>query len=154
MVIVGILAGVSVPAFNSVSDTRQVAATRRVQADLAWARQYAVATGRRTWVVFDEVAESWSLLAELPSNPGRANAVALSDPGTGGTWTGAADGNGLFDVEIITAEFDGADEIGFDWIGRPLNAAETDLAAEGVVTLTGGHQVTVAAESGLVRFVP
>ena len=44
-------------------------------------------------------------------------------------------------------------EVGFDWLGSPLNGAETSLAATGTVTLTGTHVVNVEVETGLATYV-
>ena len=43
-------------------------------------------------------------------------------------------------------------EVGFDWLGRPLNSSETALAAQGVVTITGSHRVYIATETGHVTW--
>ena len=153
IVIIAVLAAVAAPALDSLSDTSATMAARTLLHDLTFARQRAVATGTVTWVVFDTGAETWSVLAEDPDNPGRAAAAVLTDPATGGNFTCTL-GTGTFaGVAITAAAFDGDVEVGFDWLGRPLNAAEADLAAQGSVTLTGNHVVNVAIGTGTITYV-
>ncbi len=153
MVIIAILAAVTVPSMNAMDDTRAAMAAKELLRDLSFARQRAVATGAVTWIVFDVNAESWSILAEDPAAPGRAGASVISDFATGRTYTQTLNTGSYSGVEIVTAAFDGDVEIGFDWLGRPINAAESDLAAQGAVTVTGSHEVTVAVETGFVDYV-
>ncbi len=153
MVIVAILAASAAPALNSLANTRSSMASQLLLRDLTFARQYAVATGSRTWVVFDVGAESWSVLVENPASPGRTGAAILTDPATGKPYTETLGGTDYPGVGLVTAAVDGGSEIGFDWIGRPLNSGETDLAASGVITLTNGHQITIEVETGHVEYV-
>jgi hypothetical protein len=116
--------------------------------DMTYARQHAVATGARTWVVFDANAETWTVMSEDASSPGRAGASVLDDPGTGQTFVQALDAGTFANVQIVSATFDGQAEVGFDWLGRPLNASEALLSASGRVTLTDGYRVDVNAVTG------
>lgn len=152
MVVLAVLAATAGPALSSIDGTRSAMAGKQLLRDLTFARQRAVATGTRTWVVFDTAAETWTILGEDPLSPGRGSATVLGDTATGGTFVQAL-GTGAFkNVGITSAAFDGDVEVGFDWFGRPYNAAETALAADGSVTLTGGHVVTVIAGTGLATF--
>ena len=55
----------------------------------------------------------------------------------------------LVGVEIISATFDAGDNVGFDWLGQPLNDTGAELtAATGTVSLTGGKTVTVVKTTG------
>lgn len=153
IIVVAILSGVAAATLGAVTGNRSAVAAKQLLFDVTFARQRAVATGTRTWVVFDADADTWSLLEENPAAPGRAGATAIADPLTGaafvetlgaGVWTG---------VGVESAAFDAGTEVGFDWLGRPLNAAEADLAAAGAVVLSGGHRVEVAVATGHVRHV-
>lgn len=154
LVVTAILAATAVPALGTLADTRRGLAASGLRRDLTLARQRAVATGTRSWVIFDVNAETWSLLVEDPSSPGRAGAVALADPGTGRDHVVQLGAGAFGGVTLASADFDGGVEIGFDWLGRPLNGAESDLAAAGTVTLSGGGQVVVAATTGHVSVTP
>jgi prepilin-type N-terminal cleavage/methylation domain-containing protein len=148
MVIVAVLAAVAVPSLDAIGQTRAAMAARQLLRDLTFARQRAVATGTVSWVVFDPDAETWSVLGEDPAAPGRAGAALLTDPATGRNHVQQLDAGSFVGVQIVSAAFDGDVEVGFDWLGRPLNAAETALAADGTVTLSGGHVLRVAAMTG------
>jgi prepilin-type N-terminal cleavage/methylation domain-containing protein len=153
IVIVAILAGTAVPALSNMAGTRQATAARQLLQDLTYARQYAIATGNRTWVVFDEAAETWSLLAEDTSAIGRAGAQPITDVSTGRDYEVTLGTGDFPGVTIVSADIDNDVEIGFDWAGRPLNAAETDLAAQAVITLTGGHELTIEVGTGYAQHV-
>jgi prepilin-type N-terminal cleavage/methylation domain-containing protein len=153
LVIVAIIAGTAAPAMNSIGETRAAMAGRQLLRDCSFARQWSIATGTRTWVVFDVSAETWSVLAEDPASPGRAGATVMTDPATGRPFTVTMGEGSFVQVEVVSASFDGDVEIGFDWLGRPLNATEASLSATGTVTLTGGHVVSVGVVTGHVRHV-
>ena len=122
MVIVSVLAATAAPALLRISNTRSVTAVKHLLHDLTLARQRAVATGTRTWVVFDLAGESWSLLSENPASPGRAGATVMTDVAAGRPFTQTLDSGSYVDVEILAANFDGDVEVGFDWLGQPLDA--------------------------------
>lgn len=153
MLLTAILAASAIPAISSISNTRQIVAAKTLQHGVTLARQNAVATGMRTWVVFDATAETWSVLVEDPQNPGRTNAKAMTDAATGHDFLEQLDTGDFSNVQIISAAFDGGSEIGFDWQGRPLNDAENDLAANGLVVLSGNHRITVEVETGHIQYV-
>ena len=154
MIVVGILAAAVAPVLSATASTRAAMAARHLVRDLTFARQRAVATGTRSWVVFDTAADTWSVLAEDPNSPGRINAAVLTDPATSGPFVQSLGVNQFVGVQLVTAAFDGNDEIGFDWLGRPLNQTEAALAAQGSVTLSGSHVVTVEVGSGFVAYAP
>jgi prepilin-type N-terminal cleavage/methylation domain-containing protein len=153
MVIVAVLAAVAVPSLDRLGQTRAAMAARQLLRDVTFARQRAVATGTVTWVIFDPDSETWSVLAEDPAAPGRAGAGPLTDPATGRDHVQHLGVGSFVGVELISAAFDDDVEVGFDWLGRPLNAAEAPLAADGTVTLSGGQEVRVTATTGHVRHV-
>ena len=153
MILTGILAATAIPALGSLTSSRHAAAARDLARGLSQARQRALATGAATWVILDADAESWSVLNEDPLNPGRAGALPTIDPATGAPLIVRLDGGAFVEAAIIGVDFDGAAEIGFDWMGRPLNASETPLAAEGEIQLSGGHLVHVEPDTGHVTHV-
>jgi type II secretory pathway pseudopilin PulG len=150
IIITAILAAVAVPTLSGVPDTRCAAAAKQLVRDLSFARQRAASAGIPAWVVFDTGGETWSILVESHTTPGRDNRAALTDPATGRDLVQTMDADPFIGVELLTAAFDGAAEVGFDWRGRPLNSAEAALAADGSVTLTGGHTVTVDSGAGVI----
>jgi prepilin-type N-terminal cleavage/methylation domain-containing protein len=154
LVIVGIMSAAVVPALNSYGSSRQVAASTQVLSDLHFARQRAVARGVRTWIVFDTDAETYSIFTESSESPGRDNRVAMTDEVTGGAYvidlsTGPYAGSG------ITSAVIGDDvEVGFDYLGRSLDANEAILSTDGSVVLAGGFTITIAARTGHCYIAP
>ncbi len=153
MLLTAILAASAIPAIGSITNTRQTVAAKTLLHGVTLARQNAVATGTRTWVVFDDATETWSILVEDPQNPGRTNAALMTDVATGHEFSEQLDTGDFSNVQIISVAFDGGAEIGFDWQGRPLNDAENDLAANGLVVLSGNHRITVEVETGHIQYV-
>jgi len=142
IVIVAILAAAAVPTMSNLDGSRAAAAAKQLHSDVTFARQRAIATGTPSWVVFDTAAETWSVLAEDPDNPGRGQATVL--------FTVTLDVDRFIGVELITANFDSNPEVGFDWLGRPLDQSESELSADGTVTTTGGFTLTVHTGTGHV----
>lgn len=148
IVIVGILAAVAVPTMSNIGNNRAGAAGRQLLADLTYARERAIATGVPMWVVFDTDTDSWTVMSEDRDNPGKANASTLVDPVNGEDFAQTL-GVGRFQgVALATADIEGESEIGFDWIGRPLNSAETIITSDGTVAVTGSYVVTIHAGTG------
>lgn len=150
MVIAAVMAAVAVPTLSSLASTRSSAAARLLVRDLSYARERAIATGLRTWIVFNVGTHSYTLLQEPSGSPGRNNAIAVIDMARQKAFNQTFNGGEYAGVTMSSAAFDGAAEVGFDWLGKPLNSAQNSLAANGVVTLSGGKTVTVQIGTGLI----
>ena len=147
MVLAGILAAATFPALGSIAAAKAAGVQRQIQRDLTFARERAVNTGVRTWVVFDVQGNSYSVLAEPEGSPGRANAAVISDAATGRMYRiGLGNEAG---ASLVSANIAGASEVGFDWRGRAVTSGGVSLSAAGVVTITGGKTVTIRPGSGL-----
>ena len=153
IVVLAVLSAVSIPSLTSMQGSRGAAAARHLLRDLTYAREHAMATGTGTWVVLDTVTHKWDVLSEDPGSPGRSGASLMTDPATGGPYTIQLDAGDFNGIQITTADFNSGDEIGFDWLGQPLNDGESGLTAQGSVDLTGGHTVTVATGNGRMQYV-
>lgn len=151
MVIAGIIAAVAAPTFSNIASTRRAMAANVTLRDLDYARERAISSGTRCWVVFSTGTNSYSILAENPSSPGRVGAIVLSDPAsTGRTYVTYFSSSEFAGVTLQSAAFGSGSEIGFDWLGRPYDYAQAALTTAGVVTFTGGTTVTVQPGTGLV----
>nr|AQQ75241.1 hypothetical protein [uncultured bacterium] len=150
IVIVAILASVAAATMN-LGSARSGLAAKQLLRDITFARQWSIATGRNSWVVFSPGSNLWTILAEDPANPGRLNATTMTDMATGKPYTITVGVDDYVGVSIESCNFDGGNEVGFDWLGEPV-VAGGPLAAQGVVVLIGGRQVIVEAGSGLVRY--
>jgi type II secretory pathway pseudopilin PulG len=154
IVVLAILAGVAMPTLNNVNDTRSGAAAKMLLRDMTFARQRAIATATVSWVVLNPATETWSILAENPASPGRANATVLTDMATGKPYITTIGTGDFAGAGISTAAFDGQPEVGFDWLGKPLNSTGGALSLSGSVVFTGGDAVTVQFRTGHVAHVP
>lgn len=148
VVIIGVLAAVAVPAVGSFAATRSAVAAHRIVRDLTFARHRATSSGRRTWVAFNIPANTLTVLAEPAGNPGRVNAITFSDPNTGLPLTCSFNSEQFAGVSLISATFGSGTEVGFDWLGRPLDSTGAKLSTQGTVSLSGGKSVSVTPGSG------
>ncbi|MHC4429355.1 MAG: pilus assembly FimT family protein, partial [Planctomycetota bacterium] len=155
MVVVGIVSATAVVSLSSTTGNRATMAAKQLQRDMTFARQRAVATGTRSWVEFNTATHTWTVRVEDTASPGRASATVLTDPATGSNFSQTLDANQFMGVQLTAVNFDAEDWIGFDWLGRPLDKTgeATPLTADGAVTLTGGHQVTVEKDTGHIAYV-
>ncbi len=154
LVIVGIMAAVGAPAISYAQGSRQRVACRQVARDLNYARERAVATGTRTWVVFNASTDIYTMLVEVPANPGRANAVALTDPATGKAFSQALNTGDFAGVDLVSVSSGTGSEVGFDWLGKPYDSTSTLLTSAATITLSAGQSVTVEPGTGLARYLP
>jgi prepilin-type N-terminal cleavage/methylation domain-containing protein len=151
--IMAILSVVAVPAGCFMIVARTGTAGRVMVQDLTYARERAMNSGTPSWVVFSTATDSYSILVENPTTPGRAGAQALEDPMTGYAFKQSFGSGEFVGVDIKTASFDGNPEVGFDWLGRSLNTTGGALAAQGSVTLSNGYGCTVEAGTGAITYV-
>ncbi len=151
LAVIGIIAAVAVPSIANAGQARQSAAARMLYHDLLFARQYAVASGSRVWVELDSANDRWLILVESSTNPGRAHAEPIIDAASGGEIAVQLGSGDWLGTELVAVDFDEDEAIGFDWLGRPINANETDMATDGSITLGDDSIVTVAAGTGLIR---
>ncbi len=150
LVITAIVAAVALPSLAGASTTRRAMGANQIVRDLDYARERAISTGTRTWVVFNTGTNSYSVLQEDPTNPGRVGATALTDPANTGKTYVQYLGTGEFVTVTLSSVVSGTgSEIGFDWIGKPYDSTSTALTSAAVVTLTGGKTVTVQPITGL-----
>jgi len=150
LVVTAIVAAVALPSLASASTTRRAIGANQMVRDLAYARERAISTGTRTWVVFSTTTNSYSVLQENPASPGRVGAIALDDPANPGRTYVQYFGTGDFvTVSLQSVSIGTGSEVGFDWIGKPYDSTSVALTSAGVVTLVGGKTVTIQPITGL-----
>lgn len=155
ILIVAILSVVAAPRLSNLGSSRAGVAARSIARDLTYARERAIATGTRTWVVFSPSTHSYSVLSENPASPGRVGATTLTDPnGTGRPFVQYLNTGEFAGVTMASAVFGSGSEVGFDWVGKPYSSSTTALSANGAVTLSSGYSVTVEASTGLAKVLP
>ena len=151
MSIIVILSGVAVVSLSNLQATREKLVVAHLQGDLTYVRQRAMTTGIRTWIQFDTVGDTWTVLEEDPAAPGMAGASVADDPARSAPFVVDIDED-FPGADMTSAAFDGAAFVGFDWLGQPwsYNGVEAALAADGTVSFSGGGGVSVLAETGLI----
>jgi MSHA pilin protein MshC len=155
MLMIAILAVVATPRLTNLGSSRSGVAARMIARDLTYARERAIATGTRTWVVFSLGTHSYSVLCENPASPGRAGATVMTNPnGNGKTFVQYLNAGEYAGVTMTGVTLDAGAEIGFDWVGKPYNSASTALAAAGTVTLSSGYTITIQPATGLAKVTP
>jgi prepilin-type N-terminal cleavage/methylation domain-containing protein len=143
MVVIAILAiaaAVVVPMASSASVMQLRSAVNMVAADLEYAKSMAISRGQMYSVVFDKTAERYQV--EDQSGSVVPHPVKKGFPYV----VNFRSDNRLGQVDIFDANFDGGNQVKFDYLGSPFNATGSGLNS-GVVTLkVGGASRTVRVE--------
>jgi len=152
MAVLGILGAVAVGSTLSYAGPlRSRGAASRLAADIRYIQRYSLASGLRTWVLFNTASNSYQLYAEDPGNPGKAGRLPLtrpldqsSDPvqfGSGAYWN----------VSLASVSINSTQELEFDNFGTPYDGASAALTSTGTVTLTDGVSLTIHPVTGFVE---
>jgi len=152
MVMIAVLSASAGPVLSTVASQRQALAATSMRKDIAYARQLAVATGSRTWVVFDTSAQTYKLYKENPDNPGKANRVIILDPATSKDFIvhlGTGDRVGVT-ISSLFISLSNTAEIGFDYLGRPLIGNGTLMTANATITLSSGAVIKITGRTGRI----
>lgn len=147
IVIMGILAAATLPAFDSLSAARHAAAADEVGRLLAAARSHAMTTGQTTGLgvsTSDSTVQLWTIETSGASPTPPDELSPASRHGSFG------------DSEILSASIESTDDtIWFRHDGSPrLRDSSGDAGAmttDADIALTGGWTVTVRAGSGMIE---
>ena len=151
MVLIGIMGAVAVPAISRANESRAGLAAPLIARDVCYARDTACTSGLATWTVFNTGTSSYSMFQENRTSPGRAGRSAMIDTSTGKVHAQTISAEEFGGTTISAVSLGGGTEIGFDWLGRPINSSEILLTSDGTITLSNGRIVTVIAAAGAVR---
>lgn len=134
IIIVGLLAGVTVPRFEAFYSIDLASAARTLAADIRYAQSQAIAERTRYGIIFDPAAEAYTVYRNTPATP------ALDPLAPGRIMKRRLRG-----VDLIAASFDGGTAVEFDGLGVPYAASGAELVQRGRVLLAeGGISDTVA----------
>lgn len=132
IVILAIAAMTAIPMMGSAASVQIRSAGNMIAADLEYAKSLAISKGQNFWVVFDEGAESYSIVDQ--------DGNTISHPVKKGfDYVMDFQDEGLGRVEIADADFDGASQVQFDYLGSPDNGGTVHLQA-------GDMSATVSVE--------
>jgi len=143
-----ILSAAALAGLRGVQSWRAAAAVRRIQADVLYARQAAVLSGRRTLCVFDLAKMTYELQQESSPRSGSFVATVIDHPLTSEPWRVAlgdlSSGLGVSFAPILNPS-----AFGFDAAGMPVTSAGSVLGSDLVMTFTNRATLTLRAGSGL-----
>lgn len=132
IVILAIAAMTAIPMMGSAASVQIRSAGNMIAADLEYAKSLAISKGQNFSVVFDEGEESYRI-ADQDGN-------TISHPVKKGfDYVIDFEDEGLGRVEIADADFDGASQVQFDYLGSPDNGGTVHLQA-------GDMSATVSVE--------
>ncbi len=155
IVIVGILAALAVPRFDSFYAAKLAGAVRKTASDIRYVQQIAISRHTNTRIVFNTASDTYS--AQEESSPGSGTWNNMTDPFTrGALQTNFATDAQYKDIDIASVNFGGAGQgtLRFSLEGVPQNSSGTDLASDGSVAFTyrgNTNTITVTANTGLVN---
>ncbi len=155
VVIVGILAASAIPAFGTLSSSRQAAAGKEVARLLLVARSCAVASGRPTGVKFD--TGSAITIVNIPTTG--AAPAAMTDPLGQPEPTVSLPGlfNGVKIVSVVLGDSTAGNvTLWFAYDGTPQTRTSggtlgSAWTKDATIALTGGGTLTVRKGSGLIE---
>lgn len=128
IVILAIAAMTAIPMMGSAASVQIRSAANIIAADLEYAKSLAISKGQNFSVVFDEGAESYSIVDQ--------DGNTISHPVKKGfDYVMDFQDEGLGRVEIADADFDGASQVQFDYLGSPDKGGVVHLQA-GTTTAT------------------
>lgn len=141
IVIIGIIAIVAIPQFNDTIQTKRLYdATEKLNDDINYIRDYAIAQHTNTWIRFRPNQERYRLFYGATWGSRRA----LRDPARNSSaWFRIPD---MFQGVGIQRTTFSQNRLSFNWWGTPSQG--------GSVVLTNGtnnHTITVEAETGYVQ---
>ena len=152
IVLTMILTAASIEGLRGVSAWRTAAGIRRVEADLRYARDTALLSGRRTACVFDLTDQTYELRQETTPGTGSLSAAALDHPTTYQPWI-VSIGDLASGLAIATLPNVQNSAIGFDGDGMPIRLTGARYSSNLSVNFNDGSSLCVYAGSGLSEVV-
>jgi prepilin-type N-terminal cleavage/methylation domain-containing protein len=134
-----------------LGEIRSRAAASRLTADIRYVQRTALASGLRTWVVFNIGQNSYQLFIENASNPGKANRAALVRPVDQSSAEMTFGDSAFSGVSITSANINSTTELEFDSFGAPYDGNSVALTANAVVRLSNGVTATIVPVTGFVE---
>jgi Tfp pilus assembly protein FimT len=138
VVIIAIAAMVAVPLVTSAASVQIRSAANMITADLEYAKSMAISKGQNFSVLFNPDAETYTLLDQA--------GTVIPHPVKKGFDYIVDFRKELNRVDIVSADFDSAGEVKFDYLGSPYDADGDPLNSGVVILQAGATTVTVNVE--------
>ena len=140
VVIIGIAAMMAIPMMSSAASVQIRSAADVIAADMEYARSMAISRGQNFSVVFDVTADSYRIqdhTGAVIKHPVKKGFDYIVD---------FRDDSRLDKVDIANVDFDGTNEIKFDYLGSPYNGSGNPLNSGTITLKAGGASSTVTVE--------
>ena len=163
IVILGILAALTIPRFNSFYGIKLAGAMKSVVSDIRYVQQFAVSRHADSRIEFDTAADSYRACYCNEADGSCSGGSCLR----GATWSAIPDPftrSGLQinftsdpqyrGIEITSTNFNGASVSRFNWQGIPKDGNDTNLASEGSVVFSyqgNSETIYVTPATGRIR---
>lgn len=146
IVIIAIAALTAIPMMSSAASVQIRSAANMIAADLEYAKSMAISRAQYFSVVFDKNTESYWIedqsgnVLPHPVKKGFDYVIDFQNDGR------------LNKVDIADVDFDGTNEVKFDYLGSPWNGSSTPLNS-GVISLQAGGTTTTVIVEPVTGFV-
>ena len=163
IVILGILAALTIPRFNSFYGIKLAGAMKSVVSDIRYVQQFAVSHHADSRIEFDTTANSYRACycneadgaCASGSCASGANWSAIPDPFTrSGLQINFTSDPQYRGIVIAGPNFEGTSALRFNWQGIPKNSGGTNLTGEGSVKFSyqgNSKTIYVAPATGRIR---
>jgi Tfp pilus assembly protein FimT len=145
-----ILTAAALAGLRGVQTWRASATVRRVQADVDYARNLALASGRRTLCRLNAGGTQYEIQQEPTAGTGTVNAVTLTHPFTDQAWLVVLNNLAIGEQIVLTPTLS-PPTFGFAPTGLVIRADGTTLTGEVQLTFRSGAVLAVACGSGLTE---
>ncbi|PIQ86955.1 MAG: hypothetical protein COV74_02720 [Candidatus Omnitrophica bacterium CG11_big_fil_rev_8_21_14_0_20_45_26] len=137
--------------FIDFSATRIEGAAKRIQTDIRYIQQIALAQQRRTRITFDAGTDSYA--AEMENTPNAEDWTSINDPLTRQTFQVIFNTGDYQGVDITGVTLGSGDVLIFDEMGDPYTDGNVALVEPANIVLNGTRQIQITRETGRVQIV-
>ena len=149
LAIVGILSGLAVPSLSGLGRAEAHISASRMRSLLVFCQEWAIGTGRSTWVGYDAESKQMQAFQARQENTTYAWRVALLDPHSRAPLT--LDLSKVFRAtDPIRAEYGSFPPLEFDESGACVDSEGQPLTSDVLIPLTHGVGVRIRAGTGLI----
>ena len=152
IVLTAILTAASIEGLRGLAQWRIASGIGRVEADVRYARDAALLSGRRTACVFDLSDQTYEVRQEDEPSTGAMTATVIDHPTTYQPWTVYV-GDLASGLQISSVNNVSTPAIAFDGEGVPIQMTGTILTANATIDFSDGAVLRVYAGSGLSEVV-
>ncbi len=146
VVIIAIAAMTVVPMMSSAASVQIRSAANMIAADMEYTKSMAISRGQRYSIVFDKNTESYSVQDQ-------AGAVIAHPVKKGFNYIiDFRNDSRLNKVDIADVDFDGTNEIKFDYLGSPYNGNDNPLNS-GIINLQAGSTAATITVEPVTGFI-